>query len=653
MKSWKIASTLCTASVIAACGGGGGGNGNGGGFAPLPVSSESSLAMVDGGAQLPVNQTDGATPPASNGRGSLIVSPPALLHKLSADEFSLRLEEHPALKQALSALPLATGKSAVACGIDLHELEYRTGDEKGAITNANGVIMIPTGASPMCQGPRPIVLYAHGTWFTREYTFTKLLDSTQPAAAEGMLVAAVFASRGYIVVASNYAGYGKSNLPYHPYLNGDQQGKDVVDALTAARKALPQIGGKDSGKLLVTGISQGGYVAMAAHRELQATGQSITASAPISAPSAISLLVDHNFQGLTSNGATAFFPLLSTPWQKQFGDLYVDPREIYEARYASGIEALMPSNEPLNSLFTSGKLPVTEMFPESDKPSVANPWFKQSGDANLIKSTYINAVLKDIKSNSCPGNTMPPLAELPELAEVYVDYRLSGAKLFADQVQSVTGINPTIVKSTAEWMRKLEKFPDLVKIIIAAAVGTSEAEIDRIVGLYAPIIEGVASSLDNVKKFKLPSEEVNVSAVLPGATAPLDCKPQNAFRKAAVANDLRNWTPQRPVMMCGGGLDPTLNFRSTLATAAYFRANGMADDKLKVIDLETTPAPGDPYAFAHIGFRIMSAASWKIWSPTATRDKTRDTLLSYHPSLVSPPCLLAARSFFESHAGEN
>jgi len=643
MKSWKIASTLCTASVIAACGGGGGGNGNGGGFAPLPVSSESSLAMVDGGAQLPVSQTNGATPPASNGRGSLVVSPPALLHKLSADEFSLRLEEHPALKQALGAFPLLTGKSAVACGIDLHELEYRTGDEKGAITNANGVIMVPTGASPVCQGPRPIVLYAHGTWFTREYTFTKLLDSTQPAAAEGMLVAAVFASRGYIVVASNYAGYGKSNLPYHPYLNGDQQGKDVVDALTAARKALPQIGGEDSGKLLVTGISQGGYVAMAAHRELQATGQSITASAPISAPSAISLLVDHNFQGLTSNGATAFFPLLTTPWQKQFGDLYADPSEIYEARYASGIEALMPSNEPLNSLIASGKLPKTEMFPESDKPSIPNPWFKQNGDANLIKGPYLKATLEDIKSNSCPGNTMPPLEQLPELAERYVDYRLSGAKEVVDKVKP-GGVDLTV----PELIVQLSSQRKLIERAISH-IFTIPGEVSK----ATSVITEVILHLDAGKKFKLPSEEVNRSATTSGEKNPLDCKPQNAFRKAAVANDLRNWTPQRPVLMCGGGLDPTVNFRSTLATAAYFRANGMADDKLKVIDLETTPVPGDPFAFAHTGFRVASTLDWKAWDSTAPREKSRAALGKYHAALVSPPCLLAARSFFESHAGEN
>lgn len=634
MKSLKIASTLCATWVIAACGGGG--NGNGGGFAPLPVSSGSNPAAV----------ADGAALAAPTGRGSLVVNPPALLQKLSPDEFSLGLEAHPALKQTLAAFPAMTGKSAVACGIDLRELEYRTGDEKGAITNANGVIMVPTGNSPMCRGPRPVVLYTHGTWFSREYTLTKLTDPTQPAAAEGMLVAAVFASRGYIVVAPNYAGYGKSNLPYHPYLNGNQQGKDVVDALTAAREALPAIGGQDSGKLLVTGISQGGYVAMAAHRELQATGQSITASAPISAPSAISLLIDHNLQGLTSNGATSFFPLLTTPWQKQFGDLYADPSEIYEARYASGIEALMPSKESLNSLFTSGKLPVTEMFPESDKPSVSNPWFKQNGDANLIKGTYLKAALEDIKSNSCPGNTMPPLAQLPELAEKYVDYRLSGGKEVVDRVKSA-GLDLTMLKTISEVLTVIQPYKSLFASITRYEIPP------EVYDKFAPLIAGAVPYLDAGAKFKLPSEEVNASAANASAVAPLNCQPKNAMRRAAVKNDLRNWLPQRPVLMCGGGLDPTVSFRSTLATAAYFRANGMPDDRLKVIDLEETPASTDSFAPFHYGFRAMSALSWDIFNPVAVRDKSRATLDTYHAALVSPPCLLAARDFFESHANEN
>jgi len=33
---------------------------------------------------------------------------------------------------------------------------------------------------------------------------------------EALIMAAVFASQGYIVVAPNYAGYDSSTLPYHP-----------------------------------------------------------------------------------------------------------------------------------------------------------------------------------------------------------------------------------------------------------------------------------------------------------------------------------------------------------------------------------------------------------------------------------------------------
>ncbi len=77
--------------------------------------------------------------------------------------------------------------------------------------------------------------------------------------AETLLLAAVFASQGYIVVAPNYAGYDTSTLPYHPYLIADQQSKDMIDGLKAARTALPLASAtltKDSGQLFITGYSQ-------------------------------------------------------------------------------------------------------------------------------------------------------------------------------------------------------------------------------------------------------------------------------------------------------------------------------------------------------------------------------------------------------------
>ena len=67
----------------------------------------------------------------------------------------------------------------------------------------------------------------------------------------------------------------------------------MIDALTAARGALPTADAPtttDNGQLLVTGCSQGGYVAMATHRALQGAGETVTASAPMSGPYALSAL---------------------------------------------------------------------------------------------------------------------------------------------------------------------------------------------------------------------------------------------------------------------------------------------------------------------------------------------------------------------------
>jgi alpha-beta hydrolase superfamily lysophospholipase len=187
----------------------------------------------------------------------------------------------------------------------------------------------------------------------------------------------MFAAQGYIVVAPNYAGYDKSTLPYHPYLNGDQQGKDMVDALTAARKTFSNIDANDAGSLFITGYSQGGYVAMAAHREMQATGKAVTASAPLSAPSAISLLTDYTFQGWPALGSTLFVPLLSTSWQQQFGNVYNSTGDIYESQYAAGIDTLLPSLTP-DTLFSQWQAAAAGAVPGRRHAGAGEPSCRSS-----------------------------------------------------------------------------------------------------------------------------------------------------------------------------------------------------------------------------------------------------------------------------------
>ncbi|HEY2257472.1 MAG TPA: alpha/beta fold hydrolase, partial [Variovorax sp.] len=320
----------------------------------------------------------GGSSTGSTARGSVVTLPPPVVASLSASDLTILLIANTTgqqLKQ-LAGTPV--------CGIDVRYLTYRTIGGQGEATTATAAVMVPTGTNPSCNGTRPIVLYAHGTATARAYNIANWVNVNQPAAAEGSLVAAFFAAQGFIVVAPNYAGYDTSPLPYHPYLNGNQQGKDMADALTAARTALPTVGVATGGSLLVAGYSQGGYVALAALRELQSVGTSVTAVAPMSAPSAISLLIDYSFSGWPALGATVFTPFITTSWQNEFGNVYTATTDIYSTQYANGIATLLPSLSP-DTLFSSGAPPQLALFPANGVPGPVNPSLSIFyGSGNLV-----------------------------------------------------------------------------------------------------------------------------------------------------------------------------------------------------------------------------------------------------------------------------
>jgi acetyl esterase/lipase len=297
----------------------------------------------------------------SGARGSLMFNPPLRIATLTAADFQAQLAATPAGQQLL----LVTG--VPTCGVDFHYIQYGTvdGGNPQAPTSASGALMVPTGVAPACSGPRPILLYAHGTATNK---LMNIADITNPNNTEGALIAAMFAAQGFIVVAPNYAGYDTSPLPYHPFLNGDQQSKEMIDALKAARKALgniPASSTTDAGLLFVTGYSQGGYVAMATAKAMQALQPTdptltVTASGPMSGPYALEAFGDMVFFGGVNLGSTIFGPMIATSYQRQFGNIYNSPTDttnLFASQYAATIDALLPSSTPLSTLISTGKLP--------------------------------------------------------------------------------------------------------------------------------------------------------------------------------------------------------------------------------------------------------------------------------------------------------
>jgi len=359
--------------LLAACSGGTTTGGSPQGVAnpdPLPASSPGSLVGQAGA--VPVNV--GGTPLAT-------LSPTVMAGFLEA---------------AQQGTLLVAGQPQ--CAVSVYRVRYRTVGGAGEATDASAAVFVPSGSGASCANSRPVVLYAHGTSLQKSYDMADIASNT-----EARLVAAVFAAQGFIVVAPNYTGYGGSSLGYHPYLDRVAQAADMIDALRAARASFAAMGARDSGKLMVTGYSQGGYVALATQRAMQERGNgefALTAASGMSGPYAIARFGDELFGGAPRDGATLIVPFIVNAGQHAGAALYDTTADIYEAPYAAGIADLVPGTLGSGDLVSQGKLPATALFAADSQPQL--PGYTQYfGAGNLVRSDYRAAYLADAAAHPC------------------------------------------------------------------------------------------------------------------------------------------------------------------------------------------------------------------------------------------------------------
>ena len=128
----------------------------------------------------------------------------------------------------------------------------------------------------------PVVSYQHGTQVYQDSApsrfranpLTVLSSPDLTGALQNYVecvVGALVASAGYIVVMPDYVGFGESTVPDHPYVTL-ALGDSVTGALGAAQAALRRSPVSASGKVFLTGYSEGGYATMAGARALQLDG---------------------------------------------------------------------------------------------------------------------------------------------------------------------------------------------------------------------------------------------------------------------------------------------------------------------------------------------------------------------------------------------
>ncbi len=384
---------------------------------PSALALAALLLAACGGSSSPTATVSAATTP-----GTLSVNPPFRIASLDAA----------ALQAALSAT--ATGAQLLqltgnpVCGVDFYYLKFMTLGGAGEMTQSSGALMVPTGAAG-CSGPRPIVEYAHAPATNQAANIANITDPTN---IEGLLIAAMFAAQGYIVVAPNYAGYDISTLGYHPFLDAEQQSGEMMDILAAARTALPNTftpTTSDNGQLFLTGYSEGGHVAMATLRGFEAAGDSVTAAAPMSGPYALEAFGDTVFGGGVNLGSTVFGPLLANSYQHAYMNINNGPEgPIFSSTYPNA-ETQLPSTIPIDTIFAESLLPQTALFDsatptQAEYPMVPPPliaamavppidpnipvteiWHAGFGNPYLINNNYRVSYVLDAAQN--PDGAVP------------------------------------------------------------------------------------------------------------------------------------------------------------------------------------------------------------------------------------------------------
>lgn len=477
--------------------------------------------------------------------GQLLQSPPAQTGSYSVSDLLSLLSGDSDAAQLLKLV------FTPACTVTVYHLQYETVGGQGEATTASGALMVPGGTDPSCQGPLPVVLYAHGTSPAKDYDIAGLAGTQGDVNDEAVLIAAVFAARGYIVVAPNYAGYDTSSLPYHPYLVGAQQSHDMMDALTAARSALSSVGASASSKLFVTGYSQGGYVALATVRALQAAGISVTAGGPMSGPYALSAFGDAIFMGEPNGSAVLNFTFVVDSYQHSYGNVYANATDIFSPQYATAnIGSLLPSTTSTSNLYAQGLLPENTIF-----------------------------------------SSTPPAPQYAAITPATTPANL--ALVFA------LGFGPSPLVTNAYRLNYLQ------------------------------------------------DEQANPDGGFPTTTT--NVPPANAgntLRQDLATNDLRNFNPSVPVLLCGGDNDPTVFYFNTLLEQDYWAAHA-PNAPVTVLDVDSAVGTNDPYtdvkdAFAAAKAAVIAAAI----AGGATDGGQVAVLTDYHTGLVPPFCLYAVEKYF-------
>lgn len=256
--------------------------------------------------------------------------------------------------------------------VDVYEIIYNTRWHDGSQIKASGYYYVPVDV----KEPLPMMVMNHGTQ----------LNKTMNVSLSGLQVGCVaFATDGYLALYPHYIGLGEGEK-HHLYQIAESEAFANIDMLRAVREFNMELGIASNYQLFLTGYSQGGHAAMAAHKMIQEeynTEFQVTASAPMSGA--------YDMTGVQSGVMfekyfhQAYLPYLILSLQDQYqiweGDIY----EVFKEPYKTIIKEKLNNQHKLNE--------VSKLLPEVPADMILDELvaeFKNNPDFILTKALEKN-----------------------------------------------------------------------------------------------------------------------------------------------------------------------------------------------------------------------------------------------------------------------
>ncbi len=262
--------------VASACGGGSSGSSSGGSSNPAPFKSSKGEGKPSKALTLTVTTySTGAI--SANAREEVGLNPaldtyyqqsicPSALNQTECMQNETNLNTADFGNFDVTADPIANNPLGIKL-VDAIKITYGAINVNGAAVTVSGGIVIPELAPASIKG---IVLFFHGTTIQRSAVPSNFITGDNPDGNYyGILLAALWASQGYVVVMPDYIGLGVDTTEPHPYVVYPQvDAQSGLAMVNAARlylgKAVPGLQ-----PLYISGYSEGGAYALTAARLMQ------------------------------------------------------------------------------------------------------------------------------------------------------------------------------------------------------------------------------------------------------------------------------------------------------------------------------------------------------------------------------------------------